>query len=513
MGFIMKDKSLIKMNGITKRFRNVLANDNVDFDLRAGEIHSLLGENGAGKSTLMNILAGMYQPDAGSISVRGQKVKIGSPQDSLKLGIGMVYQHFALIPNLMVIENLILGFEGGFFLKLKKAKRKLQHISEAYGLSIDPYNMIQDLSVSERQRTEILKILFHDSDIFILDEPTSVLAPAETVNLFHTLKLLRKAGKTVVLITHNISEALAISNRLTIMKAGRKTAELSGNTLSAMDPKTASDKIFSLMFEAIPQAETGGPAEVIDDDPVLELKKVEVLDSRGQIGLKPISFSIKKGEIVGITGVAGEDRRLLAEVLGGQRQVAAGQLFYLGRDITQTGITQRFELGISYITDDRINEGCVPDMKLSENSILQSYYQHPNSRFGILNRQNIRSSTADLISRFGIRATGPEAFVSTLSGGNIQKFILARSLGGKPTLIICSSPTYGLDAKTVRFIQKLLKEESRRGTAILLLTPDMDELFSCSTRIGVMFNREIIGFMDRCDATTEKVGKLMVGIC
>ncbi|MBT8364638.1 MAG: ABC transporter ATP-binding protein [Deltaproteobacteria bacterium] len=508
----MKDKSLLKMIGITKRFQKVLANDNVDFDLCAGEIHSLLGENGAGKSTLMNILSGMYQPDAGSIIVRGQKVKIDSPQDSLKLGIGMVYQHFALIPNLTVIENLMLGFEGGIFLKLKKAERKLQHISKAYGLSIDPYKMIQDLSVSERQRTEILKILFHDSDIFVLDEPTSVLAPAETDNLFHTLKLLRKAGKTVVLITHNISEALAISNRITIMKAGRKTAELSGDSLAVIDPKTVSDKILSLMFGAIPRAETGGLAEVFDDDPVLELKKVGVLDNRGQIGLKHISFGISKGEIVGITGVAGEGRRLLAEALGGQRRVAAGKLFYLGRDITQTGVTQRFELGISNITDDRLNKGCVPDMKLSENSILQSYYQHPYSRFGILNRRGIRSSTGDLISRFGIRATGPEALVSTLSGGNIQKFILARSLRGKPALIICSSPTYGLDAQTVRFIRELLKEESRRGTAILLLTSDMDELFSCSTRIGVIFNREIVGFMDRCDATTERVAKLMIGI-
>jgi simple sugar transport system ATP-binding protein len=508
----MQDKSLLKMIGITKRFRKVLANDNVDFDLRAGEIHGLLGENGAGKSTLMHILAGMYQPDAGSIIVRGQKVKIGSPQDSLKLGIGMVYQHFALIPNLTVIENLILGFEGGIFLKLKKAKRKLQHISEAYGLSIDPYKMVQDLSVSERQRTEVLKILFHDSNIFILDEPTSVLAPAETDNLFHTLKLLRKAGKTVVLITHKISEALAISNRITVMRAGRKTAELSGDMLAAMDPKTASDKILSLMFEAIPRAETGSLAEVFDDDPVLELKKVEVLNSRGQIGLKHISFSISKGEIVGITGVAGEGRRLLAEALGGQRRVAAGKLFYRGRDITRTGVTQRFELGISYITDDRLNQGCVPDMKLSENSILQSYYQHPYSRFGILNRRGIRSSTGDLISRFGIRATGPEALVSTLSGGNIQKFILARSLCRKPALIICSSPTYGLDAQTVRFIRELLKAQSRRGAAILLLTSDMDELFSCSSRIGVIFNREIVGFMDRCDATTEKVAKLMIGI-
>ena len=509
----MKDTSLIKMIGITKRFQNVIANDHVDFNLYAGEIHSLLGENGAGKSTLMNILAGMYQPDTGRIVVRGQKVKIASPQNSLKLGIGMVYQHFSLIPNLTVIENLILGFEGGIFLKLKQAERKLQDISKTYGLSINPYNKIQDLSVSERQRTEILKILLHGCDIFVLDEPTSVLAPSETDNLFQTLKLLRKAGKTVVLITHNISEALAISNRITVMKAGKKTAELSGTSLTAMDHQTASDQILGFMFEDISQAETGRPAEVFKKDPVLELKTIEVLDSGGQIGLKGISFCVNKGEIVGITGAADEGRRLLAEVLGGQRRVAAGKIFYLGRDITQTSITQKFELGIRYITDDRMNEGCVPDMKLTENLILQTYYQYPYSRFGILNRRHIRSFTVDLIRRFGISTTGPDALARTLSGGNLQKFILGRCFSGKPALIVCSNPTYGLDAKTVRYIQELLKAESRRGTAILLITSDVDELFNFSSRIGVMFNREIIGFLDRSDATIESVGKLMAGIC
>ncbi len=501
------------MIGITKRFPGVVANDNVDFDLRAGEIHSVLGENGAGKTTLMNILAGMYQPEKGTIFVRDQTVQIRSPQDSLKLGIGMVYQHFTLIPNLTVLENLMLGFEGGLFLNLKKAEQKLQQISETYGLSIDPQKKIQDLSVGERQRTEILKILFHESDVLILDEPASVLSPAEAENLFHTLKLLRNVGKAVILITHNLSEALAVSDRITIMRSGRKTAELPGDTLMSMDAKTASDKILDLMFEDIPQTASGGVATVLDDDPVLVLKKVEVLNNRGQIGLKHISFSVRKGEIIGITGVAGEDQRLLAEVIGGQKRVTSGSLLYRGRDITRLDIAKRFELGISYITADRINEGCVLDMALAENSILQSYYRPPFSRFGILNQTHIRSFTNDLISRFGIRATGPEAPVRTLSGGNIQKLILARGLSGKPGLIICNSPTYGLDAKTVRFIQDLLKEESRRGTAVLLITSDMDELFSCSHRIGVLFNGEIVGLMDRCHATTEKVGKLMLGVC
>jgi simple sugar transport system ATP-binding protein len=509
---MMQDKSLIKMLGITKSFPGVVATEDVDFDLHAGEIHSILGENGAGKTTLMNILSGMYQPDKGNIIVRGQTVRIRSPQDSLRLGIGMVYQHFTLIPNLTVLENLILGFEGGFFLDLKQAERKLQQISETYGLSIDPQTMIQDLSVGERQRTEILKILYHESGVLILDEPTSVLSPAETESLFYTLKLLRNDGKSVILITHNLNEALEISDRITIMRSGRKAAELTADTLTAIDAKAASDKILDLMFGTIPQTASAGAATQIDGDPRLELNNVEVLNSKGQIGLKRISFKVRKGEIVGITGVAGEDQRLLAEVIGGQKRVSSGSLRYRGRDITRLEIAKRFELGISYITADRINEGCVLDMALSENSILQSFYRTPFSRFGILNRAHIGSFTTELINRFGIRAGGPEALVRTLSGGNIQKLILARGLSGKPGLIICNSPTYGLDTKTVHFIQDLLKAESRRGTAVLLITSDMDELFSCSNRIGVLFNGEIIGLMDRREATPEKVGKLMLGV-
>lgn len=509
----MNSQSLIKMIGITKTFPGVVANDDVDFDLHAAEIHSVLGENGAGKTTLMNILAGMYQPDKGAIMVRGQTVQIRSPQDSLKLGIGMVYQHFTLIPNLTVLENLMLGFEGGLFLSLKKAQRNLQQISELYGLLIDPHRMIQDLSLGERQRTEILKILYHKSDVLILDEPASVLSPAEAENLYQTLKMLRNVGKSVILITHNLSEALAVSDRITVMRSGRKAAELSGDTLRAMDAKAASDKILDLMFGAIPQAASSDLEPVLEDDPLLVLENVAALNSKGQMGLKRISFSINKGEIIGITGIAGEDQRLLAEVIGGQTRASSGRLLYRGRDITRLQIANRFELGISYITADRIIEGCVLDMALSENSILQCYNHPPFSRFGILNRAHIRSFSADLISRFGIRAIGPEAPVSTLSGGNIQKLLLARGLSGRPGLIICNSPSYGLDAKAIRFVQDLLREESRQGTAVLLITSDMDELLSCSNRIGVLFNGEIVGLMQRCDATTEKIGKLMLGVC
>ena len=509
---MMTHKTLIKMTGITKRFPGVVANNEVDFELHPSEIHSVLGENGAGKTTLMNILSGMQQPDTGTIVVRNQTVKIRSPQDSLKLGIGMVHQHFTLIPNLTVIENLVLGFEDGVFLNLKRAKQKLQQISATYGLAIDPERKIQDLSVSERQRTEILKILFHESHVLILDEPTSVLSPAEIKDLFHTLGSLRSAGKSIVLITHHLNEALSISDRITIMRSGKKAAELSGNILKAMNTQTASNKILEIMFETVPEPPEGTSENVFADETVLELKQVRALNSQGVDGLKRISFSVAKGEIVGITGADSEGRRLLADVIGGQKRVSEGKLRYRGRDITLTNIAQRFDLGIRYVTDDRMNEGCVLDMALWENAILQRYAWKPFSRFGILNQVNVQSFAADLIDRFGIRATGPDTRVGTLSGGNIQKFILARSLSGKPGLIVCSNPTYGLDATTVRLIQQLLKEESRQGTAVLLITTDIDELFSCSNRIGVLFNGTISGLMDRRDATAEKVGRLMLGI-
>jgi ABC-type uncharacterized transport system ATPase subunit len=510
----MNFKSLVQLTGISKRFPGVVANDNVDFDLHPGEIHSILGENGAGKTTLMKILAGVYQPDNGCIRVHDQPVRIRSPRDSLRLGIGMVYQHFTLVPNLTVIENLILGFEDGFFLNNKMARRKFQEISETYGLLIDPDREIRDLSISDRQRTAILKILFRDSDVIILDEPTAMLSPAEAESLFQTLLSLRKARKAVVLITHNLSEALALSDRITIMRSGKKTAELSKESLTAPDSEAISEKILALMFGTVPVSDAGITGEKASNaQPVLELKQVEALDGRGRIGLRGISFSIGKGEIFGLAGVEGEGRRLLAEIIGGQQRITSGQLIYRGLDITRKDIAERFELGIRYITDDRINEGCVPDMDLAENAILQSYARQPYSHWGILNRQKVQSFAAGLIQHFGIRATGPNARIRTLSGGNIQKFILARGLSGSPNLIVCNSPTYGLDVKTVAFIRELLVQESRQGTAVLLLTTDMDELFSLSSRIGVLFNGRIVGSMGRADATTESVAKLMLGIC
>ena len=508
----MEQQTLIKMTGITKSFPGVLANDKVDFDLKSGEVHTILGENGAGKTTLMNILSGMYQPDEGTITIRGREVKIQSPQDSLKLGVGMVYQHFALISNMSVIENLILGFEGGPVLNMKTAAERLEKICDEFGLTINPWEVVQNMSVGERQRTEIVKTLFRGSEALILDEPTSVLTPLEAEELFRTIKSLRKVGKAVVLITHKLHEALAISDRISILKLGRMIAELDGDELREMGYEAASDKILKIMFGDMAIPECAAVDKTISDEKVLELSEIEVINSRGVIGLKKISLEVRKGEIFGIAGVDGNGQKSLSEVIAGQRKVVSGTIKFCGRDITRLDACGRAECGISYITDDRMNEGCVLDMDLCENSILKGYYQRPYSRFSLINNRIVRDFAEGLISSFNVKAPGSDVRAGTLSGGNIQKFILARGLSTKPGLIICNKPTYGLDARTVRYIQELLLEESKNGTAVLLITSDMDELLNYSDRIGVLFNGELLAVMDKCDATPEKVGKLMLGI-
>jgi simple sugar transport system ATP-binding protein len=508
----MQYQTTINMIGITKRFAGVLANDNVDFNLRSGEIHCILGENGAGKTTLMNILSGVHAADAGKILVRDQTAYLRSPLDALKLGMGMVHQHFALIPNLSVLENLILGFEGGFFLNLRKAEQKLNRLSETYGLSIEPHQQIEQLSVSERQRTEILKILFHGSDILILDEPTSTLSPGETDDLFQTLQSLKNNGKSVILITHKLREALAISDRITIMRSGKKVTELSTEKLLRMNDQMAAGKIFEFMFGDLPHSPTKAAYHQPAGQTMLEFKNVSALNRRGAIGLKSLSFAVRQGEIFGITGIDSEGLRLVAEVIGGQISIVSGEMLYKGQDITGLSIVERFERGISYITDDRINESAVLDMTLSENATLQNHYQRPFSRFGIINQHVVKAFAANMVQEFGIQTAGSQVPLSTLSGGNIQKFLIARALAAKPALIVCVRPTHGLDARTVRSIHNLLQEECRRGAAVLLITSDMDELFTCSDRIRVLFDGELSDTMNRDDANHENIGKLMIGI-
>jgi simple sugar transport system ATP-binding protein len=319
-------------------------------------------------------------------------------------------------------------------------------------------------------------------------------------------------GKAVVLITHKLNEALAISDRITILKLGRKVAEMDGEELRQMDQKSAAEKILKVMFGDMPMGEASRGLKGLGDHILLQLDNVEAINHRGVVGLKGVNLSIRKGEIFGIAGVDGNGQKTLAEVIGGQRKIESGQILFMGNDISHASTCDRFEMGICYITDDRMGEGCVLDMDLAENAIIQCYYQQPYSRYKVIDKPVVNAHADDLIHQFNVKAMGPGDRAGTLSGGNIQKFILARGLCAKPSLVICNKPTYGLDARTVRYIQKLLLDESKKGTSILLISSDMDELLNYSDRIGVLFNGELLAVLGRTEATPEKIGKLMLGM-
>ncbi len=509
----MHSQPIIKMTSITKRFPRVVANDAVDFDLFPGEIHTLLGENGAGKSTLMHILAGVVQPDTGSIEVREKPVNIHSPLDSIKLGIGMVYQHFALVPNLTVIENIILGFEEGMILNWKQAKSELKQILKAFELSLPFSEKISNLSVGEQQRVEIVKALFHRSEVLILDEPTSVLTPIESEDLFKTISSFRKLGKSVVFITHKLKEALGISDRISILKSGRKVTELSGEELRRLGETERYQKVFTPMFGSNDRPMRTPTKKTVEATPILELDQVVCLGNLGERRLNNVSFILRKGEIFGIAGVDGNGQKELVEVIAGQRKIFSGRLILEETDITHSeGPSARMDLGISYITDDRMQEGCALSMSVAENTILRLFERSPFSRWKILNKATIKRYAKDLIREFNIKVSGPDVQVNTLSGGNIQKLLLARELSYHPSVLVCNKPTQGLDAKTTRDVQKRLQQESERGAAILLISSDLDELLNYSDRIGVLYNGELLDILDENNAHHENIGKLMLGI-
>lgn len=509
----MTRQPLIRMVGITKTFPGVVANDGIDFDLYPGEIHTLLGENGAGKSTLMSILSGMFHPDSGTIEANGETARIHCPFDSLKLGIGMVYQDFALVPPLTVLENIILGFEDGVVLDWKKAEEKVHQISKEYGLSVNLRARIWDLSVGEQQRVEIVKALFRGSNVLILDEPTSVLTPIESEELFKTIFSLRRLGKSVVFITHKLGEAFRISDRISILRLGKKVAEFPGEDLRQSGEKEATRRIVDQMFGGMPVPEgTAVTKSVGDEFMTLGLEDVVCLNNRGIEALRGVSLKVRKGEILGIAGVDGNGQKELAEVIAGQRKVVSGRISLEGLDVTHLNVAARFDLGVSYITDERMREGCVGAMTLAENCILRLFRKLPFSRWTVIDSSVVKSQMCELIEAYDIRAPGPDVRVNTLSGGNIQKVLLARELLTKPKVIVCNKPTHGLDARTTYYIRERLREESFRGAAVVLISPDLDELLSHSDRIGVIYGGEILAVVDQCDATPEGIGKLMLGI-
>ena len=495
---------VVSMRGIVKRFPGVVANDHVDFEARAGEIHALLGENGAGKTTLMNILYGIYRPDEGEIYVKGKKVTIRSPRDAIELGIGMVHQHFMLVYPHTVAENIVLGLSSSSFLfPAREVRERINEFSKKYGLEVDPEARIWQLAAGEQQRVEIIKALYRGAEVLILDEPTTMLAPGEVGELFATLRRMTDEGRTIIFITHKLDEVMAISDRVTVLRRGKvvatcNTSETDKRELTRM--MVGREVLFHLERKPVEKGEV-----------VLEVEGLHALNDKGLPALKGISFAIRGGEILGIAGVAGNGQRELVEVITGLRKAVKGRVSILGEDMTNRSPREIAEKGVAHIPEERIRMGLVPNMSVAENLILKNYRCPPCSGRLFLNHLFIDQRAEKLISEYNIVTPSKETPAKLLSGGNIQRLILAREISEEPRLIVASHPTYGLDVGATEHIRQLLLKQREKGAAILLVSEDLEEIMIMSDRIAVMFEGEVVGLMDAAEAEVEKIGLMMAG--
>jgi general nucleoside transport system ATP-binding protein len=489
---------LVVMKGITKRFPGVLANDDVDLELAEGEIHSLVGENGAGKSTLMRVLYGLYPPDEGTIHVRGTEVQIASPRSAIALGIGMVHQHFVLVDRFTVTENIVLGAEGGPLVDYDGAARRVEELAKSYGFLVDPRARVEDLSVGEEQRVEILKALYRGVDLLILDEPTAVLTPPEARDLFENLRRLREGGKTVVFISHKLDEVMSISDRITVLRRGRVVGETTPRG-------TSKEQLAEMMVGRPVLFELEKPTLQIGE-PVLS---VENLSAGGR--LRDVNLEVRAGEILGVAGVEGNGQLELAESLIGLRKPDAGAIVLDGEDITGKSVSEIRERGVAYIPEDRHDRGLVLSMSLWENSVLgRQEHRGYFGRFGRMLIGKIKDLATRLIRAFDIRARSITVEAATLSGGNQQKLILARELEGEPRLVIAHQPTRGLDVGAIEFVWRQLLDQKAAGRAVLLISAELDEIFELSDRIVTMYEGRITGEYPP-DAAPEDVGIGMTG--
>lgn len=501
---ICKLAPILVMRDIVKEFGSFRANDGINLEVESGEVHALLGENGAGKSTLMNILYGLYQATSGEIYFEGRPVKIASPKDAIDLGIGMVHQHFMLIPALTVAENIILGMKmPRGILDLKDACQKIKELSRQYGLDIDPEAKVWQLSVGQQQRVEIVKALYRGARLLILDEPTAVLTPQEVEDLFGVLNRLTREGITVIFITHKLNEVMAICRRVTVLRAGKvigtvATCETDKNRLARM---MVGREVF---FQVDKRPCCPGK-------PVLEVRNLEALNNKGLKALKGISFSLHKGEILGIAGVDGNGQSELVEALTGLRHVIAGQVLLNGEDVTNLPPRKILERNVAHIPEDRNVRGLVGPMSIKENLILQEYYKSPFSRGWFLNREVINQHAVKMVREFDIRTSSEELPVRNLSGGNQQKVVLAREVFRQPELLIAMHPTRGLDVGATEYVHKRLVAERDRGAAVLLVSTELDEILSLSDRIAVIYEGEIMGIVPGTEAQVEELGLMMAG--
>lgn len=498
---------ILELRGITKQFPGVLANDHIDLTLEQGEIHALLGENGAGKTTLMNILYGLYQPTEGEIFVRGERITVHSPSDAIKAGIGMVHQHFMLVPVFTVTENVMLGEEEvkpGGFLDRQKAANKIRQISEQYGLEVDPSSYVRDLPVGVQQRVEIIKLLYRQADILIFDEPTAVLTPQEADELFKIMRSLAEKGKSIIFITHKLREVLDVSDRITVIRRGKVVggttpAEADQNLLASMMVGREVD----LVLERTPLQ--AGEA-------VLEVTDLLVADDRKQVAVDGVSFAVRKGEVLGVAGVQGNGQTELAEAVTGLRKVTSGSIRLLGNEIT--GLTPRkiTELGSAHVPEDRQADGLVLAFPVKDNLVLNTYYKEPYARGAVIQWDRVVENAKALIREYDIRTPGYDTHVGNLSGGNQQKVIVARELSRPIHLLVASQPTRGLDVGSIEYIHSQILKKRDSGVAVLLVSTELDEILQLSDRIAVMYRGKIVATVPSEEATKEYLGLLMAGI-
>lgn len=497
---------VVEMKNITKRFPGIIANKNINFDLEKREIHVLLGENGAGKTTLMNILYGIYTQDEGDIFINGSKIKIKNPKDAISNGIGMVHQHFMLVHNFTVMENIVLGCEpvkSGIIFDKKSAFKKVKEIIDKYEFNIDPEVKIEDISVGQQQKVEILKILYRGADIIILDEPTAVLIPSEIKELEIIMKNLTKEGKSIILITHKLKEVMSMSDRVTIIRRGELI-----DTLNTKD--TSIDELANLMVGRPVNLNVYKQGEN-KLSKILEVKDLKAKDSRGVNVLKGVSFNVQSGEIFGIAGVAGNGQSELVEVITGIRKCYSGKIIFDGENIENLTPREIIDKKISSIPEDRHKTGLILQHSLYENSILGMQNDKKFKKGMFLDYKSIRKHALDIIEEFDVRTVSENVGASKLSGGNQQKLIVGREIYKNPKLIIAVQPTRGLDIGAIEYIHKRLIKERDSGKAVLLVSLELDEVLGLSDRIGVMYDGNIVKVLDRCEFDENKVGVLMAG--
>lgn len=496
---------VVEMRNITKQFPGVLANDKVNFTLDKGEIHVLLGENGAGKTTLMNMLYGLYQPTSGDIFIKGSKIDVKDPNVAIQYGVGMVHQHFMLIPPFTIAENIILGAEPAHYGKLdmKKAIKDVQKISDDFGLEVDPFAKVQDISVGLQQRVEILKALYRGADILILDEPTAVLTPQEIDELGIIMKNLSKEGKSIILITHKLKEVMSMSDRVTVIRRGKVI-----DTLLTKDTntETLAEMMVGRKVNMITEKEEKQPGEII-----FSVKNLKVKDNRGLDAVKDISLNVHASEVLAVAGVDGNGQTELIEAITGLRHIESGQILLDEKDITQSSAKQIINCGLGHIPEDRHKRGLVLSHNLAENMILGYHYKEPFSKNGVMNYEKIHEHAKVLIEEFDVRTPDENVKASSLSGGNQQKAIIARELYKEPRLLIAAQPTRGLDVGAIEFVHKKIIECRDSGQAVLLVSLELDEVMNLADRIAVIYDGRILDVIDAKKATEKQLGILMAG--